>query len=143
MAAAADDIITALGGSSTLGQVAGADDLRDRIRTGLPYASFEHLAGVLGVSLDEIGRVLGLPKTTRVRRKGGKLQPLVSDRLVRIAHAVAAAVNVLGSAEKAAAWLRRPNRGLSGETPLSLLDTEVGEQQVEDALGRLEHGVFG
>jgi putative toxin-antitoxin system antitoxin component (TIGR02293 family) len=143
MAATTQEIVEALGGFDAMGEVREAEGLRDLIRKGLPYASFEHVAEVLGVSLDVIGRVLGLPKTTRVRRKQGSLQPVVSDRLVRVAAAMASAERTLGSREKAAAWLRRPNRSLGGEVPLDLLDTEVGEQQVEDALGRLEHGVIG
>ena len=59
---------------------------------------------------------------------------LALDRLVRVARILASAEKTLGGLEKAALWLRRPNRALGGEVPLSLLDTEVGEQLVEDAL---------
>jgi uncharacterized protein (DUF2384 family) len=31
---------------------------------------------------------------------------------------------------------------LSGATPLSLLDTDIGAESVLDTLGRIEHGVF-
>jgi hypothetical protein len=31
---------------------------------------------------------------------------------------------------------------LSGATPLSLLDTDIGAENVLDTLGRIEHGVF-
>jgi uncharacterized protein (DUF2384 family) len=30
---------------------------------------------------------------------------------------------------------------LNGELPIRLLDTDVGAQQVEDILGRIEHGI--
>ena len=33
------------------------------------------------------------------------------------------------------------NRALNGEIPVHLLDTDVGARQVEDLLGRIEHGV--
>ena len=48
---------------------------------------------------------------------------------------------MLGTEEKAAMWLSRPNRALNGELPIRLLDTDVGARQVEDLLGRIEHGV--
>jgi uncharacterized protein (DUF2384 family) len=30
---------------------------------------------------------------------------------------------------------------LNGELPIRLLDTDVGARQVEDILGRIEHGI--
>jgi hypothetical protein len=39
-------------------------------------------------------------------------------------------------------WLKSPNATFSGQTPLSLLDTEIGAELVMDTLGRIEHGVF-
>ncbi len=138
------EIVEVLGGSKTIGgRVRDSEGLRRRIRDGLPYASYEHVALLLAVSLKELGEVLDLPKSTRVRRKQGLLKPTESDRLVRVARVVARARHVLASPERAAAWMQRPNRALGGETPLRLLDTEVGEQLVEDVLGRLEHGVIG
>ena len=39
-------------------------------------------------------------------------------------------------------WLKSPNAALSGTTPLSLLDTDIGAESVSDTLGRIAHGVF-
>ncbi|MGH7857479.1 MAG: antitoxin Xre/MbcA/ParS toxin-binding domain-containing protein, partial [Candidatus Binatia bacterium] len=61
--------------------------------------------------------------------------------LYRLARVGAMAVRVLGSEEKAGRWLHRPNRALGNESPLSLLDTAIGAREVEDLLGRIEHGV--
>jgi putative toxin-antitoxin system antitoxin component (TIGR02293 family) len=63
--------------------------------------------------------------------------------LYRIARVAAQAFAVFGSEEKAAVWLRRPNRALNGDLPVHLLDTDVGARQVEDILGRIEHGIVG
>jgi len=38
-------------------------------------------------------------------------------------------------------WLRSRNQALGGATPLSLLDTDAGAEDVMDLLGRIEHGV--
>jgi putative toxin-antitoxin system antitoxin component (TIGR02293 family) len=65
--------------------------------------------------------------------------PPDSPRLGRI---TTLAVEVLGDAERATRWLQRPNRALGGAIPLALLDTDLGAQQVEHLLGRIEHGVF-
>ena len=137
------EIVAALGGAKTMGsEVPDAEALHERIRQGLPYASLEHMAAILNVSLEEVGEALSLPRRTRARRKGAaRLEPIESDRLVRLARIAAAAESTLGSRRKAADWMVRPNRALGGEVPLHILDTEVGERLVEDVLGRIEHGV--
>ena len=65
-----------------------------------------------------------------------------SDRLSRLARILAETIDVLGSEEKASQWLEAPNRALGGQTPLTLLDTDLGTQQVEEVLGRIQHGIF-
>ena len=60
-----------------------------------------------------------------------------------LADVVARAVEVLGSRPRALAWLRTPVGGLDGKTPLEVMAAAEGRQQVEDILGRVEHGVFG
>jgi uncharacterized protein (DUF2384 family) len=39
-------------------------------------------------------------------------------------------------------WLRYLLGELDGKTPLQALTTIVGLQQVDDVLGRIEHGIF-
>jgi putative toxin-antitoxin system antitoxin component (TIGR02293 family) len=138
------DVVHILGGARAIGARGNDEEsLLRRIRKGLPYSSYEHVARLLSISLQEMGDVLDIPKSTRVRRKQKLLKQAESDRLVRVATVLAHAHRALGSTEDAATWMRRPNRALGGETPLGLLDTEIGEQLVEDVLGRLEHGVIG
>ena len=60
-----------------------------------------------------------------------------------LANLVARAVEVLGSRPRALAWLRAPLAGLAGRTPLEVMADAESRQQVEDILGRIEHGVFG
>jgi putative toxin-antitoxin system antitoxin component (TIGR02293 family) len=64
------------------------------------------------------------------------------DRLNRFVRIATRAREVLGEEEKARQWLRTPNRALAGQTPLSRLDTNLGAREVEEILGRIEHGVF-
>jgi putative toxin-antitoxin system antitoxin component (TIGR02293 family) len=119
-----------------------ANEVRERIKRGLPYSSLESVSERLHLSVPEAATVLQMPSRTLARRKqAGRLAADESDRLYRLAHVVATAVSVLGTDDKAAAWLRRPNRALDDEPPISVLDTDVGARQVEDILGRIAHGV--
>ena len=44
--------------------------------------------------------------------------------------------------DKAAAWLKTPNRVLRGGRPLDQMDTDPGVREVEDILGRIAYGVY-
>jgi putative toxin-antitoxin system antitoxin component (TIGR02293 family) len=137
-------VVKVLGGSSVLGRnVVSADELRKRVRDGLPYGALEAVEVRLGLKPTEIETMLSLPARTRIRRKKTKvLSPVQSDRLYRLARIASIAVEVFGDEIKTTRWLRKPNRSLGHNEPLRLLDTELGAREVEDALGRIEHGIF-
>lgn len=132
-----------LGGPKVLGGIAGAHGLVQVLRRGLPYASLQALSDLLKVDLGEVSAVVGIATRTLGRRKHEKqLSPIESDRLYRVASVTQLAVEALGGVEKAGLWLKRPNRSLGGEAPFSLLDTEIGVRQVEQALLQLNYGIF-
>ena len=120
-----------------------ANELRDAVRRGLPFSTMETLSDQLELSPQQCSEVLAIPARTVARRKENKqLNPQESDRLYRVARAASQAVEVLGSLDKARLWLNTPNRALSCEPPLDLLDTEIGARQVEEVLLRLNYGIF-
>jgi putative toxin-antitoxin system antitoxin component (TIGR02293 family) len=139
-----DHIIDALGGRKALGRkISSLEEMRRALREGLPYRSLEAVAAKFAIAGAELSAALHLPPRTIARRKKTEVLPAdESDRLFRLARIAAEAARVLGSEDKAARWLHARNRALGNQTPLSLLDTEIGAQQVEAVLGRVEHGVF-
>lgn len=138
----ATSIYETLGGAQVFHQDhSGLTALGEQIRQGLPYAALEAVTGRLALSREQIAQALQLPERTLARRKKeSRLSPAESDRLFRLARIAAQAGDVLGSEEKVARWLRRPNRALGGRVPLALLDTDAGTREVEEVLGRIEHG---
>ena len=70
------------------------------------------------------------------------LSPAESDRLIRTRRLFEHALTVFDDDADARAWLSTPNDALSGESPLSLLDTDAGVRLVEEVLTRLEFGVY-
>lgn len=137
-------IVALWGGSSILGGgVQGEEELISLLRRGLPFAALERTMEAFSLSREEVGAALSLPARTLVRRKQTQqLAAAESDRLYRLSRILAHAENVLGGKKQAAQWLHRANRALNGAIPMTLLDTEIGATQVDDVLGRLEHGVF-
>ncbi len=51
------------------------------------------------------------------------------------------ALEVIGDREQALRWMGTPVRALGYATPISMLSTVPGEQEVLTVLGRLEHGI--
>jgi len=141
---ATTDVVALLGGKKVLKRaIIERREMQEVVRSGLPFGALEALSNTTGIPTAAITRVLGLAPRTLARRKDKRVFNLVeSDRLYRLARMACVAIQVLGSQEKAKEWLARPNRALGGETPLSLLDTDIGARQVEAVLGRIDHGVF-
>lgn len=143
---ATEDVYEVLGGPKVFkGRVAPSSaEVRDRIKQGLPFSAFESVRDRMQLSVPETATVLQMPPRTLARRKQARrLAADESDRLYRLARVMALAAGVFGSDEKGTLWLRRPNRALGGDAPLSLLDTDLGARQVEDTLGRVAHGIVG
>ena len=115
-----------------------------RVREGFPVATVERLQHAFALSTDEIVTLVQIPTRTMTRRKAsGRLMPDESDRVLRAArlmHQAAALFNNDPAAAKT--WMTTPQRGLGGAVPLDLAGTEVGAREVENALGRIEDGVF-
>jgi len=135
-------LVETLGGKKVFKRrIATLDELRKTAKAGLPYASLEALINKFGLGREEAAAALHLPQRTIARRKKErKLQADESDRLLRFARISAQAADTLGSEEKAAQWLRRSNRALGNQTPLEILDSDIGTKQVEEVLGRIAHG---
>ena len=133
-----------LGGRGVLrAKPQSALDWIEVIRNGIPAAAVESLLKAMGLSQSELARSLGIPERTLARRKReGVLSSEESAKLLRLARVVGRANQVFEDPEAALHWLKSPNSALSGATPLSLLDTDIGAENVLDTLGRIEHGVF-
>jgi len=134
-----------LGGEVILGKPAkkgGA--LAELVREGLPVKALLLLAERLDIRQAEISERIGIPKRTLSRRltQHSRLTAAESDRAVRLAQVYSNAVETLGDGQKAAQWLKTPNRALRGGRPLDQLDTDPGVREVEDVLGRIAYGVY-
>jgi len=113
------------------------------VRKGLSAAAIDAMAKAIRVTQSELATTLAIPERTLARRKKqGRLNSEESAKLVRLARVIGRAAETFEDLDAALDWLKSPNAALSGASPLSLLDTEIGAQSVTDTLGRIAHGVF-
>ena len=140
-----EEIAAVLGGAKVLGRrVRTTEDLVDRVRKGLPFTALSAVMEEYGISRDLMCDVLQLSSRNFLRRKEqSRLSADESDRLYRLARVLAHADRVFEDPDESAEWMRTPNAALGKQQPLTLLDTDIGVQQVDQVLGRIEHGIVG
>jgi putative toxin-antitoxin system antitoxin component (TIGR02293 family) len=97
-----------------------------------------------GISLPEIASIIGIPPRTLARRKAsGRLTSNESEKLLRLSSVFEQAVDLFEGDEAAARqWLTAPKKALENQSPIAYSRTELGAREVENLIGRLEHGVF-
>lgn len=125
-------------------KAAQADKLIHEVERGLPYKALESLAAASGVAVSVIASIAGIPDRTLARRKAAsRLAPDESERLLRLSTIFEKAVGLFeGDIPAAVTWLTSAKKALGNQTPLGYSRTEIGAREVENLIGRLEHGVF-
>ena len=125
-------------------RVANNLKLIEKIEKGLPYGAFVRLGKNIGIPLDALRSAAGIAPRTFTRRKDeNKFSSEESDRIVSLSRLFAQTIELFeGDREAAQNWLKNPNHALDGRTPLDIAATETGTREVENLIGRLEHGVF-
>lgn len=113
------------------------------LRAGLSMDSFEHFSEAIEIAPVHLAEITSIARRTLARRKQeGRLQLAESERVFRLATLFDKAVEVFGDTERARHWFKTPLKALAGRSPIEYSDTEIGAREVEDLLGRIEHGVF-
>ncbi|ATQ75880.1 antitoxin [Massilia violaceinigra] len=146
MAYSIKPIIEETGSSADVAKTLFAGDtsaIIDEMRSGTPASVIRDVANRFGITQDSLFVHLRLPRNTLRERisKNALLSSTEQDRIYRADRVWKRTLDVLEDENSARRWITRSNRALGGESPLSLLDTEVGYELVMDTLGRIEHGV--
>lgn len=119
-------------------------ELIREVMRGFSFRSLVAFESNSGLNLQTVADVIGIPERTLARRKAsGRLAPEESERLLRLSSLFEKAVELFeGDVSGAVNWLTSPKRAFESQTPLDYARTEVGAKEVENLIGRLEHGVF-
>jgi putative toxin-antitoxin system antitoxin component (TIGR02293 family) len=143
-AAARQGVRFRLHGSSLGLTAANSAELIRHLERGFSFKTLRVLESRSGLTLPRLATVIGIPERTLARRKASrKLTTDESERLLRIAGIFEQAVDLFeGDVPAAVNWLTTPRKALGNCPPLSYARTEPGAREVENLIGRLEHGIF-
>ena len=115
-----------------------------RVEEGFAFSILVRFSRNVALPMKEIADWLQIPLTTLNRRRDkGRLHPDESDRVLRASRVFGKALELFeGDTEATRHWLANPQPALGGAVPMSVAKTDLGAREVEDLIGRLEHGVF-
>ena len=117
-----------------------------RVREGVPVADAVEVMRAWSIPVARFATVLGVSERqwgrARSEASNATLSPVSSDRLMRVVQVFDHAKTIFDNQGNAVEWFVTSNPALSGEPPLSLLDTDAGVHEVDDVLTRLEFGVY-
>ncbi len=66
-----------------------------------------------------------------------------AEQLLRVDRIIGCSLELFeGDRDGAVEWLLSSQPALGGASPMDVAKTEVGAREVEDLIGRLEHGVY-
>lgn len=125
-------------------KVSTSADLIQQVERGFSFRSLQTFAERSRLPVPQIASILAIPERTLARRKSsGKLSWEESERLLRLSSIFEDALELFeGDSSSVIQWLTSPQKALGEQTPLAHARTEVGAREVEELVGRLEHGVF-
>ncbi len=114
-----------------------------RVEEGLPVIDLVEFGKHAGFTTDELAQLIHVPPRTYARRVAAKARLKVpeGERAVRLMRIYDRAKQLFVTHENTRGWLNGRIRALGGKTPLQFAQTEPGAREVENIIGRIEHGI--
>ncbi len=122
--------------------------LRNRIdfinlaRKGVDVKTLHNIMTYTSLTNQEMVNILPISQRQLARYdENHLLKKEITAHLIQLFELFQRGFDVLGN-DSFKKWVRTENPALGHQTPVTLLDTSLGIELVEDILGRIEHGVY-
>jgi putative toxin-antitoxin system antitoxin component (TIGR02293 family) len=103
----------------------------------------ERARDLVGMSAEQMAAFLGVSSRTYERRaKSGVLSEAESVKVEFLIETLRLAEEVFHSPEDGSAWMRSPLVAFGRRTPIEMLHSVRGYEQVKDALNQIRYGMF-
>lgn len=114
-----------------------------RVEEGLPVTDLVSFGREAGFTVDELAQLVHIPPRTYARRVASKARLSLpeGERAVRVMRLYDLARGLFGTHENTRQWLNAELPALGWRTPLDFARTEQGAREVENLIGRIEHGI--
>lgn len=129
---------------TTYEQVHDNHAMVQRVEEGLPVMDVVKFGKQAGFTNDELAKLINIPSRTYARRVADKarLKLHEGERAARLMRIFDRAKQLFVTEENVRKWLHAELPALGWRTPIDYAQTEPGAREVENLIGRIEHGVF-
>ena len=119
-------------------------ELVEKVEAGFTYKTLVRFQRNIDLQTEDLASFVQITlRTLARRREEGRLTAEESDRVLRASRVFGKALALFdGNVEATHIWFSTPAPALANRTPQDISTTEVGAREVENVIGRLEHGVF-
>ena len=113
------------------------------IRKGVSKNDLEVIKEESGLDYDTLSTILAVSRATLINKKGlEKFDAATSERILMLADTLFYGQSVFEDKDRFNSWMQTNNKSLGDRTPIELMDTVYGIQEVKKLIGRIEYGVF-
>ena len=116
-------------------------DLISIVRKGIQTKYIKQIQKYTSLSDKEISSILPISQRQLFRYPSDhSLNKEITSHLIQVIELFQKGYRIFGE-EKFKLWIRTPNKVLSENKPIDIIDTSIGIEMIRDVLGRIEHGV--
>lgn len=113
------------------------------VKQGVTKDQLAILKDTLGLEYATLGKMLSVTDRTLYLKKDKEVfSQSVSDRIMSIVDVYGHAYDIFRDRKKVVQWMKRKNKAFGDLAPLEVMDTQVGMQEVQHELRRLEMGIY-
>jgi putative toxin-antitoxin system antitoxin component (TIGR02293 family) len=113
------------------------------IRGGVSKKQLTDIKTEIELDYDQLSEVLSTSRATLInKKKTQKFDQQVSERIVMLTDVLGYGREIFGDNDNFNEWLKTPSESLGNVTPLSMMDTLYGIDEVKKEIGRIAYGVY-
>jgi len=113
------------------------------IKNGVSKNQLKEIKQESDLDYDTLSIILSVSRAKLINKKPSeKFDQSTSERIMLLADVIAYGQSVFEGRDIFNRWLKKTNKALDNKSPLELMDTLYGIQEVKNEIGRLEYGVF-
>lgn len=119
------------------------DEKLQVIESGFPKKQLLELKERYGISLETMAKILDIAgRSIQNKPIGFKFTGNVAEKILALSDIYSYGTEVFEERDKFIKWLDTPNPVLNNKSPVELLLTQLGMQQVKQELARIDYGIY-
>jgi putative toxin-antitoxin system antitoxin component (TIGR02293 family) len=112
-------------------------------RKGISKKQLLDIKNEVELDYDQLAKILAISRASLISKKGSqKFSQDTSERILLLNDVLSYGYEIFGNKEGFNEWLKTPSEALGNITPLSMMDTYYGLEEIKHEIGRIAYGVY-